>query len=189
MRLWRCAPNVIVLIALSIFEVRSVAAQGPDFYTGRVRASDSCLHDLLEEGYRHSLTFVQVVAEIERSDGIVYVEQGGCGTSVVRGCLLHDIVVAGGTRFLRIHVNVRNNPRIALIARIAHELKHASEVLEMPQVRSTKTARSLFARIGLHLSGNDRVAETMAAQRTGESVLRELESAVSLRSNAKSICR
>jgi hypothetical protein len=170
----RSAPNLIAIIALLVCGMSRVRAQDLDFKVGRVRTTDQYIRDLLREGYRDSPTLCRLVKEIQQSDGIVYIEQGGCGASLSHGCLMHQVVASRSTRFLRIHVNVRDEPRLELIARLAHELQHAREVLDVPDVRSAKAMRLLFARIGLQLSSSPWGVETLAAVQAGVDVRQEL---------------
>jgi hypothetical protein len=117
----------------------------------------------LDLGARHSPTFRALIAKIEATDGIVYIDEGTCGHSV-RACLLHLVTIAGPHRLLFIRVDPRKDAGCILVARIGHELYHAIEALSSPNVRSSPDMVSLFQRIGP--TGSDRF-ETRAAQRTG----------------------
>ena len=79
-------------------------------------------------------TFKELVATIDRSDGLVYIEEGKCGHSV-RACLALTVTVAGPYRILRILIDPRG-PQRRLISSIGHELRHAVEVLGDPTIRS-----------------------------------------------------
>ena len=94
----------------------------------RVRANgDSSLAALLLKASERSSTFRRLVATIDGSDGIVYVEQGTCFHGV-RACLMLTVQVAGPNRILRIAVDTHRDQG-ELLAAIGHELQHAVEVL------------------------------------------------------------
>jgi hypothetical protein len=90
---------------------------------------------LIAEATARSATFRRLVAVIDDSDGIVYVERGTCGHSV-RACLSHSIVVAGPHRIIRVIIDTRRQ-HDDLIGALGHELQHAVEVVSRPQIRST----------------------------------------------------
>lgn len=138
----------------------------------RVRANDSAaLAKLLQEGTNRSSTFRRLVGSIDRTDGLVYVQEGHCGHHV-RACLALTVQVAGSNRLLRIVVDAHRD-RDELIAAIGHELQHAVEALGDPHVRDERTIYSFFDRIGATDRGR---FETQAAIQTGLDVLAELKS-------------
>ena len=108
---------------------------------------------------------------LNRSDVIVYIESGRGLPSTIAGRML---LAAGpdGQRYLRIQVtgHTRSNELIALVG---HELRHALEVAESPEVRDERTLITLYERIGHPVGGNHRY-DTAAAQDTGRQVRIEL---------------
>jgi len=160
-----------------------VDAQTSTVQVPRVRYADPTIRQLLEEGVRRSPTFQRLVDTIQASDGIVYVDVGSCGSVFVHGCLLHWIVVSGGVRFLRVRVSLRGRSCEAVIASIAHELQHATEVLADPSVTKASNIRALFERIGVPSKKGDGDFETLAARDAGLRVEKEYAEATS--SNAR----
>ena len=124
----------------------------------------------LDLGARHSPTLRSLIARIEATDGIVYIDEGTCGPTS-RACLLHLVTIAGPHRLLYIRVDPRKDAGCILVARIGHELYHAIEALSDSSVRSSAGMVSLFQRIGP--TGTDRL-ETRAAQRAGLDVEHEV---------------
>ena len=59
---------------------------------------------LVDRAARGSETFQRLLATIQRSNGIVYIEPGNCGHGV-RACLKMSVVANGPDRFLRILVD------------------------------------------------------------------------------------
>jgi hypothetical protein len=73
--------------------------------------------------------FRRPVAEVEASNGIIYVEDGLC-TGHLRACLPIWMSSNGGNRFLRTVVDRRQfDSDSQLIGAIGHELQHVIEVL------------------------------------------------------------
>jgi len=136
-----------------------------------VRGVGPHMTKLIAEGLRRSGTFAQLVLALNQSDVIVYVETGRGLPSTISGRLL---LAAGpnGQRYLRIQVAGNTRPN-ELIALLGHELRHALEVAESPQVRDERTLIALYERIGHPGSGQHRY-DTAAAQDTGRQVRFEL---------------
>jgi hypothetical protein len=136
----------------------------------RVRTTNAAVRAAIEFGASHSPTFRNLLAKIDATDGIVYVDEGTCGHTV-RACLLHLVTIAGPHRLLYIRVDPKKDAGCILVAKIGHELHHAIEALSSPKVRSNPDMVSLFQRIGP--TGSDRL-ETRGAQRTGRDVQHEV---------------
>jgi hypothetical protein len=149
-------------------EVRAIMAS-PDRH---VRAADRSMADVLSAGMRRSGTFAHLVLALNKSDVIVYIENGRILPSTVVGRLL---LAAGpeGTRYLRIQVSGHpgSNDMIALVG---HELRHALEVAESPDVHDQTSLIALYERIG-HPSTGIHQYDTLAAQNTGRQVKAELK--------------
>lgn len=136
-----------------------------------VRAVDLQMSKTIREGLRRSATFAALVAALNRSDVIVYIETSRGLPTTIAGRLLF---AAGpqSQRYLRIQVNgpPRSNELIALVG---HELRHALEVAESPDVRDEQTLIALYERIG-HNGSRQHQYDTIAAQDTGRRVRMEL---------------
>jgi len=129
---------------------------------------DSAVAALIEEGSRVSVTFRQLVAAIDRTNGLVYVEPGKCGHGV-RACMPLSVTVAGPHRILRILLDLHRDVS-ALLGALGHELQHALEVLSDVRITSTNAAYLFYAQIAP--TASDRF-ETDAAIRAGEQVERD----------------
>lgn len=138
---------------------------------GRVRAPSDEIAAVIRDGSARSKTFRDLVAKIETTDGLIYVENGKCGHSV-HACLLLSVKVAGPNRLLRIKVDTRQKD-CELIEAVGHELQHAIELLSDPHVRDMHQAYSLFGRLGP--TGSERF-ETPEALHIGEQVGQECRS-------------
>jgi hypothetical protein len=165
-----CAAAVTLVIWLLVTN-RFEAARGDGPEGSRVRAEDPGLAAMIREATGQSSTFRHLVDAIDGSDGIVYVIRGRCRNRV-RACLLLWMGVAGQNRILRVIVDERTRPGLELIASIAHELRHALEVLGEPGVRNGFAMLELYKRNGA-IRGT--TFETQAAIESGDAVYNELK--------------
>jgi hypothetical protein len=136
-----------------------------------VRAVNPLAHELIAEGLKRSKTFEEIVAALEATDLIVHVEVNAKLPASVLGRLLFSSAPANGPRYLRVQI-ADTGTRLDQIAAIGHELQHALEVGEAPEVRCGKTFRTLYQRIGQ--ASLPSAYDTDAAQRAGKQVLIEL---------------
>ena len=137
-----------------------------------VRGADKAMAAAIAAGMRRSGTFAHLVLALNKSDVIVYIESGRALPTSIVGRLL---LAAGpeGIRYLRIQVSGHptSNDMIALVG---HELRHALEVAESPEVRDEASLIALYERIG-HPSTGTHQYDTAAAQDTGRQVKAELK--------------
>jgi hypothetical protein len=142
----------------------------------RVRSTDAAILNLLWEGRERSATFRALVDAIDRSNGIVYVEFGFCAFGHLDGCLLPFMTFTHGDRYVRIIVTPEQS-RVShdqLLALIGHELSHAVEVLEHPEVVDLTTMEAMYRKIGSPIGGGQRGYETSTARAAGATILSEL---------------
>jgi hypothetical protein len=141
----------------------------------RVRSTDSTMLDLFKEGAERSATFRSLIDAIDHSNGIVYVEFGYCAFGHLNGCLLPSIAGTQSDRYLRIVVTPDKTRRThdQLLALVAHELRHALEVLEHKEVVDLRTMEAMYRKIGTPLKGQTGY-ETSAARAAGDAVLADL---------------
>jgi hypothetical protein len=136
----------------------------------RVRSSHAYLRAMIDEAALRSSTFRSIVAAIEKTNGIVYVEHGGCQHGV-RTCLSLEVTPAAGYRILRILVDARQ-PDWDVMGSIGHELRHALEVLENPALVDSASVYLFYA----NGDAKDRPFETRAAINAGFAVRNEVGS-------------
>jgi hypothetical protein len=122
------------------------------------------------------MTFRDLVDGIGKTDAIVYVEAGVCAFGHLDGCLLPSIAATASSRYLRIALTqpLRLRSRNRLIALIGHELQHALEVAERPDIIDVTSMTEMFRRIGFPLKGRSGY-ETSAARAAGAAVLRDMQ--------------
>jgi hypothetical protein len=160
-----------VLVCIAAPWVPAATADAP-----RVRSTDTEILALIREGADRSTTFRGLVDAISGSDGIVYIEFGYCAFGHLNACLLPFMASSHGDRYLRILVIPDKNRRThdQLLALIAHEMRHALEVLEHAEVIDVATMDAMYRKIGMPVAGQHSGYETSAARAAGDAVLAEL---------------
>lgn len=149
------------------------AAELLDAPDRRVRGTSPHVHQLLAEGLKRSPTFRSLMATLDRADVIVYVEVHRELPASVAGRLL-IVPSTGFQRYVRIQLAPGGSLH-SQVATLAHELQHAIEVGEAPEVRDALGLEQLYSRIGV-TSIKAGSYDTPAAQQTGRRVLLELGS-------------
>jgi hypothetical protein len=128
-----------------------------------VRASDSKILRLIEAGQSRSVTFRRLVATLNESDVIVYIEPKVTHQNL-GGYLPHYIVASGGYRYLRLVVETGGSQR-RLVSLLAHELQHAVEVAQAPDARDSESLQAIFSRLAVKFGcGSTTCFETQAAR-------------------------
>jgi hypothetical protein len=133
---------------------------------------------LLRDGVRGSETFRRLVDRLRQSDVIVYLECGGTGSP---GGRLTFVTAAANWRYVHVRV-ARLAAADVQIALIGHELRHAVEVADAPDVVDLPSLMREYQRIGfLSPRLNPGVSfDSSEAVDAGYRVLRELSGVVSV---------
>ena len=142
----------------------------------RVRSTQRYMIALVREGYDRSQSFRELVDTLQQSNLIVFVQLGYCAGGRIRSCL----VSVNGSQRAR-HVSIKVDPHTTndrLIATVAHELQHAVEIAEHPEVIDASSALALYRQIALGRCREGlRECETTRALVTEKKVLEELSDA------------
>jgi hypothetical protein len=146
------------------------AAAVLDAPTRHVRGTGKVVPALLRTGFTQSRTFAGLLARLERSDVLVYIESVERLPGALEGRLLM-LPPAHGVRYLRIQIALRGSPADS-IATIAHELRHAIEVADATTVVDDGALAALYRRIGIDHGHN--LFDTIEAQEIGKQVFKEL---------------
>lgn len=142
------------------------AAPVPPVSTARLRPQGSRIAELLDRAKARSPTVQRIVDRLEAGDVIVYLELNDRLDPQVAACLTW-MAATESRRIVRASLKPRLRDREAF-ALLAHELQHAVEVLEHPEVRSSDGLADLYTRIGHRSTSNDRHFDTPEAIATGE---------------------
>jgi hypothetical protein len=168
------AARVLLLAGAIIAATTPVYGQDAVAPAPRVRAVDSATALLLRDLGSRSATARALVAEIERSDLIVYVRYRWFATGTLRGRI--GFVPSDGTRRVAIEIASRNNYVDQLVT-LGHELQHAAEIAAAPSAVDARSLAALYLRIGEALgqiAGSHEAFETQAATDAGQRVRREI---------------
>jgi hypothetical protein len=147
----------ILLVALSL-------AEPPCDPAPHLRATSPIVRSLIDEATVNSPIVTRLIAQLQESDTIVYVEMTGSPEIPRARTIL--AAATGNVRFLRISINVLIPPmdRVPLLA---HELQHATEIAGAVEARDAMGIRQLYRRIGLggHMDRFETVAATDVERR------------------------
>ena len=136
----------------------------------RVRPTSALGRKVLDAGLARSTTFRRLVQRLENSDVIVYVQMRPNMPSDIGGLL--EFMGRGGTnRYLRVTVGSLHHQNV-IVALLGHELQHAAEVADAPDVQSPVAFRRVLP---AHRCANRRGRyDSAAAQSAGRIVRAEL---------------
>jgi hypothetical protein len=168
--------GLAVIVALMGLQAQDALGSGAKelMYT-RLRTTNPYMAALVREGCARSSTFRQLAEAIQRSNVIVVVQPGLCAHGRIRSCL---VSVSGSERARQIGITIDPQHTIAngLIAAIAHELQHAVEIAEHPDVVDARSVIKLYRQIALgHCgAGLSDECETARALETEKTVIVEL---------------
>ena len=137
-----------------------------------VRSAQSRVVAAIRDALSRSPTFGRLLTTLDGSDVVVYVELARKMPTGMDGYFAHWVVLSGGYRYVHIFVDFELAQN-RLIETIAHELQHAIEFAQAPDVRTNDAMRELFQRLdsGRCVRG---CTETDAAIAIQKAVAREL---------------
>ena len=138
-----------------------------------VRSTEPRIVTLIDAGISGSATFRGLIATLNESDVIVYIEPNRT-RHALGGYLAHNIVAQGQYRYLRIAVEIAGAEH-RLVSLLAHELQHAVEVAQAPDARDAEGLERLFSRLAVTFGcGGSSCFETQAAKDVEQIVRAEL---------------
>ena len=161
-------PLIALMLCGAAWPAAAVGASDPTGFQ-RVRSDNARIANAVAEGNRRSTIFRKIALAIEATDGLVYIEPGKCWDRA-KGCLLHKMSAVGENRYLWIDIDL-NDTAVNVIVRIAHELRHALEILSDASIRTGQQILSFYQPQGIPLG---RSYETAAALAAGAAVRDEL---------------
>lgn len=139
----------------------------------RIRPTDQRTASMLRSGIERSPLLRGLVDRVDAASVVVYLGLDALMDNGLAGRLTF-MGTGGKFRYVRVALNPRLSGDI-MIAALAHELQHVTEVIDHPDVTSEKTLKRLYERIGQTArSGSIPGWETVAAQEITYQVRREL---------------
>ena len=137
----------VMNIALGVLVLLTSFVAGTEPRDGsHVRTMDKRLRSAIDEGLARSALFRSLVARLDGSDVIVYVEHECPMSSRMFGRL--TLLGTGGERR---YVNVRISCMLTIpqqIAAIGHELRHAVEIADAPAVTNDASLAAEYRKVG-----------------------------------------
>jgi len=168
------------ILASGLFAAGSAAAAPPQLRPAvachgagspAIRTNVSFVDELLKAGIARSPTFATQADELASSDLVVFIEP----MFQMRADLSAYLVFMSATRacrFVLIRYNVRLSDSRA-IAIIGHELRHAIEVAQHPEVVDNASLGVMYKRYGRQIRGAE-VYDSVEAVTAGHVILEEL---------------
>lgn len=165
------APTVAGLV-LALFAGTVSASSDPtaDQRPPNLRPLHQEAAQLLQRGVARSPTIAALVADLEKTDLVVYLNTNAF--LPVRTAETLFVTAAAGRRYVLVSVNPRNI-YTDMIRWLGHELQHADEVAHAPEVTDVASFEAFYQRIGTHGKADHRF-ETRAAQTVDRVVGEEL---------------
>jgi len=167
--------RALLLLLVATPSIAHAADPSWDGLRGHLRTTDDRLRRLLDLGTRASPTFRALVRRLLESDVVVYLWCDRADTAPSDGRLTF-VSAAGGYRYVVVRL-AHFRSRARQIALMAHELRHAVEVADAPQVVDVESFEREYRRIGYMSStptADRRTFDTRAAVDAGWQVIREL---------------
>lgn len=114
--------------------------------TPRIRVLDPALKALFDQGVAQSPTLRTLVERLETSSVLVFAD-ADIRMPAGLGARLNFVTSVNGLRYVRVDIDCTLPPR-RQVALLAHELQHALEIGERPEVVDIEAMESLYEDIG-----------------------------------------
>jgi hypothetical protein len=171
--------SVVVSLVVSVLATAAPSVAGPlSDSVKNVRPRDTTATMLLQFGHERSARFREIVAALEASNVIVYIDVRQESDHPVSGGLTF-VGEAHGIRWVRATVDsgtasfIRTcQDVVRLTSILGHELQHALEASQAPSLVDEHEFATYFRSIGV--DEGPHVLDTLAARRTGSQVADEL---------------
>lgn len=170
-----CAALAAALLPLA--PPPALAGRRPDV-DGHVRTADPIIREALAQGLRQSPTLRTLVDRLRETDVVVYLLPDDYAQRRLAGRLTF-LSAAAGIRYLVVRLN-RQARFDELIAAVAHELQHALEIADAPEIVDSASLEREYRRLGYvnPRSPTPGVSfDSHAAVEAGRQVLREVAGA------------
>lgn len=152
---------LVVFTALALIGADAAPAAAG---SSHVRPMSPLARGVIEDGVTYSPSFRALVDRLDASDVIVYVEEVRAPIGSMHGSLTF-VSNAGSARYLFIRLFGRS--RLEKVAVLGHELQHAVEIAERPDLVDATSLMQAYARLGTvvrsRTAGGTHLADTAAA--------------------------
>lgn len=127
---------------------------------------------VLRDAIERSPVVNRLLRELGRSDLVVYVTNLRAGDRLGPRSYMTFLARDAAHRYLLVRIDHWNISLTERVALLGHELQHALEVAEAPEVHDAETMARMFRRIGSEMATN--TFETRTARDVAQSIRREL---------------
>jgi hypothetical protein len=155
-------------IALSALLWAAAVVHHPELE--HLRPASPEVRELIDRFAARSPHFATLLDRLDRTTVVVYIAIA-VDLPASREGHLHFVTASQGLRFVRVELRAGLPPN-QLAASLAHELMHAIEIGEHPEVQCHRTLERLYRRIGRQRG--ETAFETVAAAASGRQVREEL---------------
>jgi hypothetical protein len=163
----------LLVFAIAVAAPAAAAAAEADSLS-HIRPLTGSMQRFVAEGLARSPTIRALADELAASDVVVYVRPSPARSVVSTGRLAF-VGSAGGQRYVLVEIDCSLTLQTQL-ATLGHELRHATEVAQAPDIGSPADFAAHYARIG-RVSGMEprhESYETLGAVQAGRQVMREV---------------
>jgi hypothetical protein len=169
----RCLFPVLIAVAFAA-AVPSASEVDLDPHSPRIRFTDTVIGAALARGLAGSLTFRRMVDRLVASDLIIYVERHGRTNGGRDHGFTQFMSRTPRVRYVRIVIE-GEQASDGMVGLLGHELRHAVELAEAPQVIDQESYAALYRAIGRASCAPPRWCfDTRAAVGAGIRVVKEL---------------
>ena len=137
--------SLCACLAISLVTCQSLQGAQPNLEAPHIRFDNERISEIFRYAMKKSPSFEDLVTTLELQDRVVYIEEGRCPHPDVSSCL--QLMSTSSGRNIQIRVDPRQAINV-VVASLAHELYHASEIAREPHVIDTASLRTLYQRIG-----------------------------------------
>jgi len=142
-----------------------------------IRSNFISVDQLVQNGNTHSPTFAAETQELAASDLVVFLEPVMHMPAELSAYLVF-VSATSACRFVRIRYDLHlSDPRA--IAMIGHELRHALEIANHPEVVDNLSLSAMYKRYGRQVTDGD-MYDSVEAVAAGRTILQELLNPVAL---------
>jgi len=163
---------MLILAVLALVSADALAEKRQPSPWTHTRALTPGAAALLAEATERSPAIRKLVDDLERTDVVVYLSDSMSGFESESQAYLTFVAAAAGLRYLLVRVDPWRSQQSERIARLGHELQHATEIAQAPEVRDGDGVRRLYKHIGWE--GQRGRFESSHAREVGDLVRNEL---------------
>lgn len=164
---------VLILFILGLPGVPVAQAADAPHPDSHVRTTNREVAGLIDQAVAESALFRALVERLNASDVVVYAETTR-NMPYSREGQLTFVGKGGGLRYVVVSL-AWGRPDVRLMATLGHELQHAVEIAEQPDIVDAASLAKVYADLGFTtMHGVGTTFDTRAARRAGERVYAEI---------------